>query len=90
MMIEHKAQGGLIKMDVTIKNSTIRDLKITGDFFIYPEGALFDLERTLKGKTEKDAVTVVENFLDGVKAPGITLTDFKILLKKAFGETNAV
>lgn len=90
MMIEHKAQGGLIKMDITIENSKIEDVKITGDFFLYPEDALFDLERNLKQKTEHEALTAVEQFLDDVETPGITSADFKILLKKAFGETNAI
>lgn len=90
MSVSHKAEGGLIKLDLAVENERIENVKITGDFFIYPEDAVFALEKRLRGKTEKGAITIVRDFLDEVESPGIDLKDFKILFKKAFEEKNAV
>jgi len=90
MIVEHKAKGGLIRLDIKIENSKIRNIKITGDFFIYPEDSVFDLEKKLKGKTEKESIKIIENFLENVKAPGINLDDFRKIFKKAFEDKNVV
>ncbi|MCK4637513.1 MAG: lipoate--protein ligase family protein [Methanomicrobia archaeon] len=90
MIVEHKAKGGLIKLEITIENLKIKDIKITGDFFIYPEDSVFDLEKKLRGKTEKESIKVTEKFLSDVKAPGIELDDFKKAFKKAFEEKNVI
>lgn len=90
MFVQHKAKGGLIKLDIAVRGSKIEELKITGDFFIYPEEAVFELEKTLKGKSQKESLETIEDFLTEVEAPGITLEDFRVVLDKAFGEKNAV
>ncbi|HDM22821.1 MAG TPA: lipoate--protein ligase family protein [Methanomicrobia archaeon] len=90
MIVEHKAKGGLIKFDIEIKNSKIKDVKITGDFFIYPEDSVFALERKLRGKTEKESMEIIKDYLRTVEALGITIEDFKNLLKKAFEDKDAV
>ena len=90
MIVEHKAKGGLIKFDIEIENSKIKDLKITGDFFIYPEDSVFALEKKLRGKTEKESMEIIKDYLRTVEAPGITIEDFKNLLKKAFEDKDAV
>ena len=90
MIVEHKAKGGLIKLDVKIENSKIKDLKITGDFFIYPEDSIFDFEKKLKGKTEEESIRIIEDFLKNTETPGITLEDFKKVFKKAFEEKNVI
>ena len=90
MIIEHKAKGGLIKLKIKIANSEIEHIKITGDFFIYPEDSVFDLEKKLKGKTEKESIKIIEDFLGNVEAPGINLDDFEKVLKKAFEGKNVV
>ena len=39
----------LVRAEIVADNSTIRGVKITGDFFIYPEDFLEEIERCLKG-----------------------------------------
>ncbi|MEA1993343.1 MAG: lipoate protein ligase C-terminal domain-containing protein [Euryarchaeota archaeon] len=90
MISSHKAKGGLIKLELTVENARMENIKITGDFFIYPEDALFNLERRLKGKTEDEAIKLAEEFLNNVEAPGIELKDFKTVFKKAFEGNNVV
>lgn len=90
MIVEHKAKGGLIKLEVAIENLKIKDIKITGDFFIYPEDSVFDLEKKLRGKTEKESIKVTEKFLSNVESPGIGVDDFKKAFEKAFEEKNVI
>ncbi|MHA1271064.1 MAG: lipoyl protein ligase domain-containing protein [Candidatus Helarchaeota archaeon] len=46
----YKASGGLIKILIELVNLRIKDILISGDFFIYPENSLRLLENELKGK----------------------------------------
>ena len=46
---EYKAPGGLIRITATVQNDTIDKIKITGDFFMFPEESLEELENSLKG-----------------------------------------
>jgi hypothetical protein len=89
MNIAHKAHGGLIKLHIIIENAKITEIKITGDFFIYPEEDLFELEEDLRGKTEEESREIIKTFLATVESPGITFNDFEVLLKRAF-DTYAV
>lgn len=51
---EFKAPKGLIKVELELTGDTISRIKITGDFFMYPEDALEQLERSLVGaKTDR-------------------------------------
>ncbi|MFH1101008.1 MAG: DUF116 domain-containing protein [Methanobacteriota archaeon] len=55
----YKAKGGLIRTSlvVNLRSNRIRSTLITGDFFIYPKRAIFDLEAELKDTpTERKAI----------------------------------
>jgi hypothetical protein len=48
--IDYKVEGGkLLRVQANIKGGIIRDIKIRGDFFVYPETAIFKIEDFLKG-----------------------------------------
>jgi len=76
----YKAAKGLIRVRLVVEDKTIRDLEISGDFFMYPEDALWDLERLLVGKRIEKAslVTEISGFYDRfeVRSPGVTPEDF--------------
>jgi hypothetical protein len=76
----YKAKKGLIRVTKRVENGVIIDVKITGDFFMYPEEYLLDLERRLRGvRDDKDAVekAVSEFFREtGAITPFITEKDF--------------
>ncbi|NLG95307.1 MAG: lipoate--protein ligase family protein, partial [Acetomicrobium flavidum] len=42
---EFKAPKGIIKVSLELDGTVISDINISGDFFMYPEEALDDLER---------------------------------------------
>jgi len=45
----YKAPKGLIRVDAEVENNIIIDIRLTGDFFMVPENALWLLEKHLKG-----------------------------------------
>jgi hypothetical protein len=47
---EYKTPGGkLIAVDFSVDDGTLRDVTVSGDFFLYPEEALSDLVASLEG-----------------------------------------
>jgi lipoate-protein ligase A len=47
---EYKVKGGkLIKVALEVEGDVIKSAKICGDFFLYPEDAIEEIERSLKG-----------------------------------------
>ena len=44
-----KAPGGLIRVDAHVSHGRLHHVRITGDFFIYPDSALEELEGALDG-----------------------------------------
>jgi lipoate-protein ligase A len=88
---EHKAKKGRIRFEIEEENGIAKDVKITGDFFIYPEEAVSELESTLKGKNLEELEREIEDFfavrLD-IEMPYINVEDFKIALKNALRGEN--
>ncbi|WP_069806841.1 lipoate protein ligase C-terminal domain-containing protein [Vulcanisaeta thermophila] len=77
---EYKAKKGLIRVRLRLSDDgRISWIRITGDFFMYPEEALLMLERSLVGvKFSRDEVSRVIHgfFSSGVKVPFVTEEDF--------------
>jgi len=76
----HKEDGGLIRTSVKVdlKKKVIRDLLITGDFFIRPRRVIYDLESALKNIPIRGLDLGLENFFkeDGVELLGLRPGDF--------------
>ncbi|MFH0789845.1 MAG: DUF116 domain-containing protein [Pseudomonadota bacterium] len=76
----HKEDGGLIRtaVKVDVKKKKINDILITGDFFIHPRRAVYDLEAALRNTSIKDLPYRLGNFFN--KAPvellGLSPQDF--------------
>ncbi|NHJ40396.1 MAG: lipoate--protein ligase family protein [Asgard group archaeon] len=75
-----RTKKGIIEIELILKDDIISYVKITGDFFIYPEEALEKIENTLVGSSTKKPellkkLTKVyqEN---KISTPGITLDDW--------------
>jgi lipoate-protein ligase A len=83
----HKARGGLIRTEVTVREGVIEDVRIRGDFTLYPKNSLDQLERSLIGVPfERERITEkVREFLrrEEVDFPGITPED---LVKAIYGD----
>ncbi len=76
----YKATKGLIRIRLEAEDGAIKDLEISGDFFMYPEDRLWELEKFLIGKRIEKAslVNEISSFYDHfeVRSPGVVPEDF--------------
>lgn len=86
----HKSRGGLIRSFVTVENGRIKDIAISGDFFLFPEDAFFKMVERLKGiKAERGAIqkTIEEAYSDeSIASPGTLPSDFAESIMNALEE----
>lgn len=76
---EVKAKKGVIRTTVKYYDDTL-DIKITGDFMVFPEDVIFDLEKRLQGLSLKDLQNIpkiLEETLSNATLFGCTVEDFK-------------
>ncbi len=87
----HKASKGLIRVSVEVEDDIIKEIIISGDFFMHPEDKLWDLERSLVGvKVGRTTVlSVIQRFYkeNGVSTPGVEPEDFTEAIMKAVGSS---
>jgi lipoate-protein ligase A len=92
----YKSPGGLIRVSLLVdsRGRRIREVFITGDFFVYPRRAILDLEARLKGAPARvDAVrAIVEEFFatTDMQIPGVTAADMVRTLAEALEKTTYV
>lgn len=83
----HKSRGGLIRSFITTENGIIKDITISGDFFLFPEEALFKIIGNLKGaqaNREKLRKNIEETYKkENIQSPGTTPSDFTESIMKA-------
>ncbi len=85
-MGEHKARKGLIRIEFDDENGIARQVKITGDFFMYPEDAVAELEKKMEGHMITELSGIIDEFFalrPDVETPYVNLEDFKLALKRA-------
>ncbi|MEE8400760.1 MAG: lipoate protein ligase C-terminal domain-containing protein [Candidatus Hydrothermarchaeaceae archaeon] len=80
----YKTKGGLIRVSLEA-DEKINDILITGDFFIYPEESVEELEKALIGVStnESELLRVVKGFYENIEAMDIEPKDFVAAIKKA-------
>ncbi|BDC19123.1 biotin/lipoate A/B protein ligase family protein [Acidianus sp. HS-5] len=86
-IVERKFPGGLVRLQVKMAGeSIIESVLLTGDFFIEPRRAIFDLESRLKWSRIDEVEDNIKDWYEGVKIIGITQEDllnlFNEVLKK--------
>jgi len=76
----YKAAKGLIKVRVQVEADKIKDVTISGDFFMYPEDELWKLERSLLGTSvEREKILLkIRQFYEktNLLTPGVNPEDF--------------
>ena len=76
---ELKVKGGkLIKCTLELDEEKIKRIKITGDFFMYPEDAIEKLEKALQDTQfdEEEISKKVKEALKDVELIGVAMEDF--------------
>ncbi len=83
----HKSRGGLIRSFVMIERGTLKDISISGDFFLFPEEAIFKLIENLKGipaLRENIQENIEETYeKENIQSPGTAPSDFTESIMKA-------
>ena len=81
--IDYKVTGGkLLRIKFKIKNNVIDFIKIRGDFFIYPESALFKIENFLHHKELKNLATELSQYInqEKIEVIGFSPEDLELAL----------
>lgn len=78
----YKAPGGLIRATLEIREGRVASVEFSGDFFIYPSGALDDLQTLLSGARIERAEAIIAEFYAGhaIQSPGVTPADLARVL----------
>ncbi len=83
----HKSKGGLIRSFVILENGRIKDITISGDFFLFPEEAVFRILDNLKGtpaNREELLKNIEETYVkEKIQSPGTAPVDFTESIMKA-------
>ncbi len=83
---DYKVPGGkMVRIQMELNGDRITNIRITGDFFLHPEEAIFELERALVGKRvrEGEIGSVVEKALSKCQMVGISPMDLRSAIMKA-------
>ena len=83
----HKSRGGLIRSFVSEDHGIIREVTISGDFFLFPEDAVFRILENLRGtaaKREAIQKNIEETYeKEKIQSPGTAPSDFTESIMKA-------
>lgn len=86
MKVQEKL-GKLISVDLTTINGKISKLIISGDFFLYPEEKILELEKSLTGLdgsiSEKDLTSIIQKKLENSLLVGVEPSQLAKLIKRA-------
>jgi len=84
---EYKAKKGLIRVAVLLdeNGSTVQSVRITGDFFMYPEEALWYVEENLLNTSVSELEARIRNLFRelNIALVGSTVEDFLEAFRKA-------
>ncbi len=83
----HKSRGGLIRSFVFVEKGKIKDITISGDFFLFPEEAIFKILENVKGtpvKREELLKNIEDTYAkENIQSPGTAPSDFTESIMKA-------
>jgi len=77
-------KGKLIKVRAKFRGEYIEEIRITGDFFIYPEDTIEVLERELKGKRISDVKNIIERVMKNCEYIGVEPSDIDEAVRLAW------
>jgi lipoate-protein ligase A len=88
-------RGGTVRADIRLegaRRATIREVLLTGDFFVMPPRIVFDLEAALRGVDIAKAGSAVEDFFARIPAAFSSLgpADFRSVIDKALEKRPAM
>ena len=81
----HQGKKGTIYAEIEIEGESLKKIKLSGDFFFYPEEKLFELEERLKNCNLSQVREEIEKFFkkEKIQTPYLTSYDFWLAIEKA-------
>lgn len=76
--------GKSVKVDLEVVNGLIVNAVVSGDFFLYPEEAIHEIESSIRGRTLEEAIREVSRFRSSVEFLGVTIDDVVHTIKEAY------
>lgn len=85
---EYKVPGGkLVVVDLAVQNGLLRDVELSGDFFLQPEDTLWRMRDAIEGaaadSTRDDLTARVESAAAGAELIGISPEGVAIAVQRA-------
>ena len=81
--VVRKVKGGkLVKVMVKSEGGVIEGVKISGDFFAYPEEGVEEIEKELRGATITNVRSTVERATGGIRLVGLSREDLVEMVEK--------
>jgi hypothetical protein len=86
----YKAPGGLIRVTLEEVEEQIKEIVVSGDFFMFPSNAIEKIEEKLIGTktTGSEILDTLKNIYSSlpIESPGITPEDLESAIKLAIGD----
>ena len=74
---EYKTPGGkLVAVDFTVADGLLRQVRVSGDFFLYPEEALATIDHALEGASQQETEPQLAARIAAALAPDVTMLGF--------------
>ena len=86
----YKAPGGLIRVTLEEVENQIKEIVVSGDFFMFPSNSIEKIEENLIGKqtTGNEILDTLKNLYTSlpIESPGVSPEDFESAIKLAIGD----
>ncbi|MEZ4521711.1 MAG: biotin--protein ligase [Thermomicrobiales bacterium] len=74
---DYKTTGGkLVSVNFDVEAGHLRNVQVSGDFFLYPEEALGDIRAALEGLPEATGQVEIVDKIRGALAPDVSMVGF--------------
>ena len=68
--------GKLVRVDFAVRDGTLRDVVVSGDFFLYPEEALATIDSAIEGVPTTADEAALAARIAAALAPDVTMLGF--------------
>lgn len=80
----------MLKIKIETEENKISTIQILGDFFVYPEESLFELEKGLVGASKEECLGTIKSLIakHSITIAGFSANDLHQLISQAFSEAS--
>ncbi len=82
--VKRLSGGKTVKVDLEVVDGEIKDVVISGDFFLYPEEYIHVIESKLRGRRISEVPEVLNVFKGVVEVVGASLDEFLEVINAAY------